>query len=64
MSRGEDGSVTRLTYAAVERRARLLARGLEGFGVQRSDRVATLAWNSFRHLELYYAVSGMGAVVR
>ena len=63
VSRGEDGFVTRLTYAEVERRARLLARGLEGLGVQRSDRVATLAWNSFRHLELYYAVSGMGAVV-
>jgi fatty-acyl-CoA synthase len=63
VSRQDDGSVTRATYAAVERRARRLATALQALGVQRSDRVATLAWNSQRHLELYYAVSGMGSVV-
>ena len=63
VSRQEDGSVTRATYAEVEARARRLAAALSGLGVQRGDRVATLAWNSQRHLELYYAVSGMGAVV-
>ncbi len=46
----------------VERRSRRLARVLQGLGVQMGDRVATLAWNGHRHLELYYAVSGMGAV--
>ena len=46
-----------------ERRARRLARALQALGVGRGDRVATLAWNSWRHLEAYYAVSGMGAVV-
>ena len=58
-----DGALHRTTYAEVERRARRLARGLAGLGVKPGDRVATLAWNEYRHLELYYAVSGMGAVI-
>ena len=52
----------RTTYAEVERRSRRLARALRKLGVGFGDRVATLAWNDFRHLELYYGVSGMGAV--
>ena len=52
----------RTTYAEVERRSRRLARALGKLGVELGDRVATLAWNDFRHLELYYGVSGMGAV--
>ena len=52
----------RTTYAEVERRSRRLARALGKLGVGLGDRVATLAWNDFRHLELYYGVSGMGAV--
>jgi fatty-acyl-CoA synthase len=52
----------RTTYAEVERRSRRLAHVLSGLGVRLGDRVATLAWNDFRHLELYYGVSGMGAV--
>ena len=63
VSRQEDGSITRASYRAVERRARRLATALQGLGVQPGERVATLAWNSQRHLELYYAVSGMGSVV-
>ncbi|MGI4955634.1 MAG: long-chain-fatty-acid--CoA ligase [Janthinobacterium lividum] len=63
VSREADGRLVRSTYAAIEVRARKLARALQALGVQRSDRVATLAWNSQRHLELYYAVSGMGSVV-
>ena len=63
VSREPDGSIVRATYATVERRARQLARALQSLGVGASDRVATLAWNSQRHLELYYAVSGMGSVV-
>lgn len=57
-----DGSLHRSTYAEVERRARRLTRVLQDMGVQPGDRVATLAWSSGRHLELFYAVSGMGAV--
>ena len=63
VSREGDGSITRLTYSAIEERARRLARALLALGVQPGDRVATLAWNSNRHLELYYAVSGMGAII-
>jgi acyl-CoA synthetase (AMP-forming)/AMP-acid ligase II len=63
VSRGDDGAISRATYRQIELRARRLATALQGLGIQTSDRVATLAWNSQRHLELYYAVSGMGAVV-
>ncbi|MBX6744917.1 MAG: AMP-binding protein, partial [Acetobacteraceae bacterium] len=57
-----DSSIHRTNYAEVERRARRLARVLQNLGVQPGDRIATLAWNDHRHLELYYGVSGMGAV--
>lgn len=56
------GDFARIGYAALERRAQRLARALLALGVRRGDRVATLAWNSLRHLELCYAVSGFGAV--
>jgi fatty-acyl-CoA synthase len=52
----------RTTYATIERRSRRLARALDRLGVGFGDLVATLAWNDYRHLELYYGVSGMGAV--
>ncbi|MFO1055383.1 MAG: long-chain-fatty-acid--CoA ligase [Dongiaceae bacterium] len=52
----------RTSWGAVERRARRLARVLERLGVRFGDRVATLAFNHFRHLELFYAISGSGAV--
>ena len=55
--------VHRYTYLDLGRRARQLARGLSRLGVTPGDRVATLAWNSFRHLEIYYAVPCMGAVL-
>ncbi|HEX3952818.1 MAG TPA: AMP-binding protein, partial [Stellaceae bacterium] len=57
-----DGSLHRYTYADAERRARRLAKSLARLGIEPGDRVATLAWNTHRHFELYYAVSGMGAV--
>lgn len=63
VSRMVDGGIRRSTYAEVERRARRLARALQALGIGPGDRVATLAWNGHRHLELYYAVSGMGAVI-
>jgi acyl-CoA synthetase (AMP-forming)/AMP-acid ligase II len=62
VSRLGDDTIHRTNYATVERRARQLMRVLQSLGVKHGDRVATLAWNSYRHLELYYAVSGMGAV--
>jgi len=63
VSRQGDGTLVRHSYAVLEQRARQLARALGRLGVQDSDRVATLAWNGHRHMELYYGVSGMGAIV-
>ena len=63
VSRTTEGTTHRLTYKQLEQRARRLARALQGLGVGPSDRVATLAWNGYRHMELYYAVSGMGSIV-
>ncbi|HJU16233.1 MAG TPA: long-chain fatty acid--CoA ligase [Stellaceae bacterium] len=57
-----DGVLHRSTYATIEERARRLARVLAKLGVRPGDRVGTLAWNSYRHLELFYAISGSGAV--
>ncbi|WP_211259569.1 long-chain-fatty-acid--CoA ligase [Belnapia moabensis] len=62
VSKLPDGSLHRTDYAAVERRSRRLVRVLQQLGVGMGDRVATMAWNGYRHLELYYAISGMGAV--
>jgi len=62
VSRRENGGLVRTTYARIEHRARKLVNVLRELGVAMGDRVATLAMNSDRHLELYYAISGMGAV--
>jgi 3-(methylthio)propionyl---CoA ligase len=53
----------RTTWGEVFRRARKLANALRAAGVQPGDRIGTIAWNDYRHLELYYAVSCMGAVL-
>jgi len=63
VSREPSGRLHRTNYREVERRARQLASGLKQLGVRPGDRVATLAMNHFRHLECFYAVSGMGAVL-
>lgn len=57
-----EGDLHRQTYAETFKRTAQLAHGLAALGVQQGDRVATLAWNGYRHFELYYAISGMGAV--
>src|SRR6185369_4594603 len=62
VSRRADGSLSRTTYAALAVRARKLASVLRELGVEAGDRVGTLAMNSDRHMELYYAISGIGAV--
>ncbi|MBK9313313.1 MAG: long-chain fatty acid--CoA ligase [Acidobacteria bacterium] len=62
VSKTRDG-VHRYTYADLGRRARQLANALHRLGVGQGDRVATLAWNGYRHLEVYYAVPCMGAVL-
>jgi fatty-acyl-CoA synthase len=63
VSRLVEGGIHRYTYRDAHRRARQLANALGALGVRMDDRVGTLAWNGFRHFELYYAVSGMGAVI-
>jgi fatty-acyl-CoA synthase len=59
----EDGTLHRYTYRDAHRRARRLANALKNLGVAMHERVATLAWNGFRHFEVYYAVAGSGAVI-
>lgn len=59
---GDGGDLHRTTYAAVRDRAKQLANVLAALGVQPGERIGTLAWNGYRHLELYYGVSGSGAV--
>lgn len=58
VSRRNEGDIHRTTWANVERRARQLAQALTRLGCKPGDRVATLAWNSYRHVEIYYGVSG------
>ncbi len=62
VSRNIDGSIHRYTYADAELRSKQLARALLRLGIGSGDRVGTLAWNTFRHFELYYGISGIGAV--
>jgi fatty-acyl-CoA synthase len=62
VSESVEGGRHRTTYGAVSRRIAMLAHALGEAGVRPGDRVATLAWNGYRHLELYYAVAGIGAV--
>jgi acyl-CoA synthetase (AMP-forming)/AMP-acid ligase II len=62
VSRTVEGPLHRYTYGDSYRRMQSLAHVLRGLDVDLGTRVATLAWNGFRHFELYYAVSGIGAV--
>src|SRR5947207_14900756 len=62
VSRTVEGDIHRYTYADAERRSRQLAQALLRLGIEPGDRVGTMAWNTFRHFELYYAISGIGAV--
>jgi fatty-acyl-CoA synthase len=63
VSRRPDKSVVRSSYAETIARARRLAVALKELGVQRGDRVATLAWNHGQHLEAYLAIPSIGAVL-
>ncbi|TAL29927.1 long-chain-fatty-acid--CoA ligase [Phenylobacterium sp.] len=62
VSRSVEGPIVRSSYAAAHERAKRLSNALKGLGVQTGDRIATLAWNTGRHLEAWYAIMGMGAV--
>ncbi len=64
VSRSVEGPIHRYTYRDAEQRAKQLANALiNQFGIEQGDRVGTLAWTTYRHFELFYGVSGMGAVL-
>ena len=62
VSRTVEGSIHRYTYRDAARRTRQLASALQRWGVEHSDRVATMAWNNYRHFEIEHGVTGMGAI--
>lgn len=57
-----EGGTHSYTYADCHMRSKQLAQALERLGVGAGDRIATIAWNTHRHVELWYGISGMGAV--
>ena len=63
VTRTVEGPIHRCTYRDVHGRAKRVANGLAGLGVGPHARVGTLAWNTYRHMELYFGVSGSGAVL-
>ena len=63
VSRRVEGDIHRYTYRDAHARARKLANALARLGAKPGDRIASLAWNGYRHFELFYAVSGSGMVM-
>src|SRR4051812_26034402 len=63
VSRLPDKSIHRYTYRDFSTRAKKLAVALSHLGVKKGDRIATLCWNHYQHLEAYFAIPCMGAVV-
>jgi len=62
VSRRAEGDLHRYTYREAANRTRQLANALLKLGVSAEDRIATVAWNGYRHFEIYYATSGIGAI--
>ena len=62
VTRSVEGPIARTTWAQVHGRAKRVSNALKALGVQPGDRIATLAWNSARHLETWYGIMGIGAV--
>jgi fatty-acyl-CoA synthase len=62
VTRSVEGPIVRTTYGEIHGRAKRLSNALLDLGVKPGDRVATLAWNSGRHIEAWYAIMGIGAV--
>jgi acyl-CoA synthetase (AMP-forming)/AMP-acid ligase II len=63
VSRRVEGDIHRYTWADVAKRSRQVANALDGMQLKQGSRVATVAWNGYRHLELYFGVSGSGRVL-
>jgi fatty-acyl-CoA synthase len=62
ISRSIEGPIVETDYAAIRRRALKVAKRLEKDGIRLGDRVGTVAWNTWRHLEAWYGITGLGAV--
>src|SRR5690554_5142755 len=62
VTRSVEGPIVRTTYAEVHGRAKRVSNALKAWGVQPGDRVATIAWNTARHMEAWYGIMGIGAV--
>src|SRR3954471_15358654 len=62
VTRSVEGPIHRTTYAEIHQRALKVSQMLERDGIKLGDRVATIAWNTWRHLELWYGIMGIGAV--
>ena len=63
VSRRVEGDIHRSNWATIAARSRQVANGLDQWKIPQGERVATLAWNGYRHLELYFGVSGSGRVL-
>jgi len=63
VSRTVEGPIHRYGYRDAAKRAKQVAEALQGLGIKLGDRVGTIAWNSYRHFELYFGISGIGAVL-
>ncbi|WP_370678651.1 3-(methylthio)propionyl-CoA ligase [Comamonas sp. GB3 AK4-5] len=63
VSRRVEGDIHRYTYRDLTARAKQLANALDGLKLAHGDRVASLAWNGYRHMEMYFGVSGSGRVL-
>ncbi|WP_339803085.1 long-chain-fatty-acid--CoA ligase [uncultured Marinobacter sp.] len=63
VSKTVEGAIHRTNYSEIRDRSKQLAKALKKLGIEAGDCVGTLAWNSFRHFELYYGVSGSGSVL-
>src|SRR5207237_7635941 len=62
VSRSIEGPIVRTTYADIHRRSLKVAQRLERDGYGMGDRIATLAWNTARHIEAWYGIMGIGAI--
>ncbi len=62
VSHSVEGPIHRTNYREIAVRARKVAEALDKHGIKEGDRVATLAWNTWRHIEAWYGITGVGAV--
>ncbi|WP_296815449.1 long-chain-fatty-acid--CoA ligase [Brevundimonas sp.] len=62
VTRSVEGPIVRTTYGEIHGRAKRVSNALKGWGISTGDRVATLAWNTGRHMEAWYGIMGIGAV--